>query len=363
MAFSKDAQVRIDQTVDVIVKRCPLSEQATVKTFLNQVFQGMFSDSSVMTAVKQIETFSDMSLSMRGLGNAGNKDERAMRRAISLLGALKSPVFDGKTLLPGQLSQKLGELVEDFRIYADECVRTGALLNAKFNELQNTPSIFLRENTLYIYGSQATAGLVNVIPIPFTYDYRFSRYKLDVTHPPEIKHPKTVNVVSVPAVSWYNVPGRGATPNSGSFAQIAATELTGADLAISTNFTGCALCFKEVGGRLFAAHIMPGGGSVSADGPADPSIGSGDDLARQLAGLVTGVAGGDFDAPVPPGGTFYVYGARYSNLPAHPAGYPGGNLALGQFMVFIGAKVSGSWALYALHVDRSLPRPVVNRVR
>ena len=110
-------------------------------------------------------------------------------------------------------------------------------------------------------------------------------------------------------------------------------DVAGAPIVVTTQFTGCSLCFRQSGANLYAAHISPGN--------SPPSIATGEVLARQLSGLVNGVVGADFaNAQGPP---VSVYGREYSNLNAFPNGYGGRNLA---WFTMIGFD-QGGWHLYA----------------
>jgi hypothetical protein len=340
--FSKDMQLRVDETIELILSRCPLAERPAIRTFINQGIDGFTGN-----IARNLESFSDNLLSMRNVQNAGDKTERAKRRAIVMIETLKACNLTAKTLASGQLDAKLNALIAELRLGADEKTGNGVLLQNKFTELQVSTQIFLNQNALFTYGStQQTVALANVVRQSFFYDFRQNKYKMMPQPPMELTHTHMFDTVSIPAVSWYDVPGRTLNIGAGSFAAIEATELTGANVVMSTNFTGCALCFKEVNGRLFAAHVMPAGGDDGTN-----SIGSGELLARQLCGLIPGVAGGDFAHPVPAGGTFYVYGARYSNIPNHTTGYPGADPTTGQNMSIIGFN-NGNWSIYALHNQR-----------
>jgi hypothetical protein len=177
----------------------------------------------------------------------------------------------------------------------------------------------------------------------FFYDFVNDAYVFDVTAPPAARNAFGCAAAIVPAVFWHQVPGRTNAQKAGSFAQIVPAELTGANLMVSTQFSGCAFCFKVTGTRIFAAHIMPD------DGAGGVLQGGGAELARQLAGQVAGVTAGDFVAPGNGPGQFLVYGAGYSNLPAFPNGYPVRTVA-DQYMNILGVmKGGGAWRIYSQH--------------
>jgi len=110
---------------------------------------------------------------------------------------------------------------------------------------------------------------------------------------------------------------------------------------VSTQFTGCSLCFKEVNGRLFAAHIMPD------NGPAGGFPGSGIAMARELAGQNPLVAAGDF-ANAPAGGVFKVFGRGYSNILTCPLGY--NYTGPPSYMTIIGFHKPGGWQIFSQEI-------------
>ena len=141
------------------------------------------------------------------------------------------------------------------------------------------------------------------------------------------------------------MPNRTNDPARGSFATITGSQLTTYDVMISTMFSGCSFCFKQenAGGRIWAAHIMPD------DGVGHVVAGAGTGLARQLAGLVPNVTGGDFTGST--AGNFRVFGAGYSNLAAPlNTGYPV-RTALDEFMNIIGFRTNNVWRIWSQHIN------------
>ena len=150
---------------------------------------------------------------------------------------------------------------------------------------------------------------------------------------------------SVRAVGWADVPGRGAVAvpaaaGAASFGAIHGTELGGAGVRtmMTTEFSGCSFCIKSVGGRTYAAHIMPSPIVFGVPPPVD-----GPRLAQQLEGLAPTVAAGNFANAAGGPGPFRIYGRGHSNHPHHPNGYPGQ-------MTLLGFDAGGgTWRVYSQH--------------
>ena len=111
---------------------------------------------------------------------------------------------------------------------------------------------------------------------------------------------------------------------------------------VTTQFSGCSFCFKQINGRLFAAHISPslvaGTGGIA---------GGGTELARQLAGQVQSVTAGNFPSPVPQGGQLMVFGPGYSNIPNLAGGYQISQTQTGGYMTVIGLRAGANWKLFS----------------
>jgi len=338
MAFrTKDAQARLDEIVTYLASQVPAPERTSVTLFVTD-----WLNASIMGNAQALKDLSNP-MSMTDAPNAGNKADRDRRRALIVLELMKSTanINTGnavKQMGMGQVNTRFATLLEQLRIAASETHGTGAALQAVFTtELAAHPQRFLRANRVMMANLPAATHAV------FFYDYRRSSYCFDIAAPPAVRNPCRIPAVIVPAVVWDKVLGRTKSQVSGSFAGIVGTELTGATTMISTQFSGCAFCFKVVGTRIFAAHIMPD------DGAGSVVTGGGAALARQLGGQVAGIAGGNFAAPGNGAGQFYVYGAGWSNLAAVPNGYPV-RTAADQFMNIFGVVKGGAWRIYSQHV-------------
>ncbi|MBZ5563685.1 MAG: hypothetical protein LAP13_14845 [Acidobacteriia bacterium] len=336
MSFiTKGNKRRVDETVAFIANKVPGPERAAVKEFLYYLIDWLFPSGP------NFKYFS-RSMTMTNAEDPGDKADRAARRALIMLDSLKNPpaYLAAKTLPTDTVNQELDDLIAKLRMAADGAYGTGHLLQTEFlTQLRTRTRLFLREHKFF-EGSITNRGVGY-----FYCDFRLDRYQIEGNRPQRFPHAHEFETVSIPAVAWYNVPGRTDSQTAGSFAQIVGTELTGAETLVTTQFTGCSFCFKVVGGRIFAAHIMPsdglGGQGITGGGPA---------LARQLAGTVGGITGGDFAAPCPNGGQLYVYGAGYSNLPRRATGYPPGS-PRDHTMYIFGTVNHGGWRLYTKHLN------------
>jgi len=254
----------------------------------------------------------------------------------SLNGATPAALQQLRSLAIGQLRAQLDRRLLGLRYAADQDQGGTGLLGFMFNNKFKPDALnFLTNNNMFIYGSN-TDGVVDCF---LEYIWKYDQFK--IIPPPSGKpHPYQLKAVNVPAVPWDLVPNRTA---GSTFADIVGTELTGADVMISTQFTGCAFCFKEVGGRLFAAHIMPDNGN------AGQIPGSGIELANQLAGQrAPTVTGGDF-SNAPGVGTFKVYGRGYSNIASRPAGYV--YTGPPSAMTVIGVRRGAGWQIFSQEVS------------
>jgi len=347
--MGKDTNIRVAETIAYIGSQVGAAVRPAVTKYLTDEMQ------RIAAMPGALDVFSDE----MHIGTKGSKDDRAARRAIIMLEQLRGAPYvpattaaQIKQLGAAQLAPRLAPLLESITIVA--CQRVGGVMNPLsqifLNRFRANPIAFLQSKRLFIRGSdQATGGnLRNVADFWFLYDFKaVPVFKILTARPATDSGGHSFSAVSIPAVDWFNVPGRGATPTAGSFAQLPGTELTGADVVLTTQFSGCAFCFKVVNSRIFATHIVPDD-SVNHNKPL-AAAGGGAELARQLAGQVNNVAGGDFAAPVPAGGQFYVFGCGYSNIPNLPGGYPSQTVP-DEYMSVIGFFRNGAWEIYSQHV-------------
>jgi hypothetical protein len=297
-------------------------------------------------------------MSMQNVHNAGNAAQRDMRRAIYLLWhAIGNNGLANRatTLGPGLLNNEYRRLLQKARIVEDaNHARDHGSRNLLTTVIPAAPLQFLTDNKIMIYGSTTNAPDAqdrNIVNFYFTYNPASDRYEFWPTGGHAVPAGAYgFAAASVPAIHWTAVPGRGnvatpgAPPPAVSFAAIAGTRLDGSAVMVTTQFTGCSLCLKDVGGIIYAAHISP-----SIPGHPHPHVGT--TLAQQLCGADPHVGAGDFanHAGVAP---FRVFGAGHSNIIGLVNGYPvpghGGNPL--QYMCVLGVQVGGGWQLYSQNV-------------
>lgn len=337
--FSKDAQTRIDQTIAHILAQIgDAAERQTIRTYLTTQIAQMAGPTGVIKGISD-------SMSMNDLSARGTEDERKQRRAlimIEMVGGMASGMT-AKTMGGTELATRFVQAIESLRYVVDQNAGTGNVMRAVADALVTDPMGFLRRNVLMVFGSETdgvmTQYLVYEKPTTPGVAHKFGFYSAKMNkHRP---HSPAITVVNVPGVVWSDVPSRTKSSTTGSFASIQGTELDGAQLMLTTQFSGCSFCYKAHGGQTFAAHIMPGAEHI----PGSDLAGGGEELARQLAGLrAPQVTGGDFAAPAPTGGRLEVYGRGYASGAGRPAGYSDG-----VSMTLIGVRAPGAtaWSFYS----------------
>jgi hypothetical protein len=323
--MSKNDATRVTEIINFLCNEVPGSERTAVRAFLTDArpFAVALSDE----------------MSSQHVAHAGNATERMRRRALLMLCGINNRTDNEINQIRGLQGLPLKNLLDarilTMRYAADQAKGTEGLLRQLFNHrLFQNPAQFLAANALLIYGSNVD-GVVDQI---FEYVWKFYQFKI-IPPPSGQAHPYQFRTINVPAVPWDLVPNRTV---GNTFAGIVGTELIGSQIMISTQFTGCSFCFKEVNGRLFAAHIMPDNGAAGG------YAGGGPGLAQALAGLDPLIGAGDF-ANAPPGGVFRVYGRGYSNIATRPGGY---NYAgPPAYMTIIGFRKAGVWEIYSQEVN------------
>lgn len=338
----KSALQRVNDTVNFIQNNVivppPYTGQVTllVNQFLAAVPGGQAGPAFTATS-------GNLSLGHRPLGQSS--DVRHMARAVYLLWEVIN-ASDPTTQIPYLSAQEVpladARILFEFAVYKTIIAAgpanqaAAAAQHVLENLFRHAPRLFLRHNRLLINGSTQSGtgpGDQNLVTFDFRFEPSFDRFSVS----PTAGLGYQFQAASIVATHWTAVPGRGNNPVAGSFAQIHATELGGATIAVTSQFTGCSLCFNTSGGHTYAAHIAPGGPTTP------PPIGGGQLLAQQLCGVTNGVTGATFaNAP----GAVSVYGRQHSNLPSFPGGYGGQNL---QYFTMIGFD-QGGWKLYAQEV-------------
>lgn len=341
--ITKDDQQRIDETLQFIAASTLVPTQmrtavaAFVTAFLNQRLPPG-------TTRRDLRTFSRQ-MSMARVPHSGTEVQRNLRRAIHLLWEAMGNhqrAEEAKTC-PG------GDLVHDYKRSMEKAwlvseTRGGGNVGHQWvftHGLRHHTRAFLTRNRITIRGSpriRTDDGDRNVLDFNFSFDPLYDRYAFGVGGVGGM----TFQTVSVPAVHWATVPGRGNAQDAGSFANVHGTELGGATVMLTTQFTGCSFCIKDAG-RVLAAHISP---SL----PSQPHSMDGTKLARQLSGQQGGVTGGDFGNGAG-GSPFLVFGRGYSNFGDH-GGYDariqGGGTSSMSVIGFL--RSTGQWKVYSQQV-------------
>jgi hypothetical protein len=349
MAFwSKDTQVRIDETVAYIASKVPAPEQALVRRFLENWIRRNYPQA------EGLKTFSN-AMSTRSAADAGTKDERAARRALIILRGdmlnAANPLWLRSTatmaMPSAQVLPALMQMMPAFRMFAQQEENITTLLRASLDDLCATPRTFLQGNIVVTQSVPSATGAGKVSDHRFYYDYSEQLYKFmpsgGGTGQRVVGNGIIQPAVNVPETYWFNVPGRGTNPNAGNFGRISATTLTGADIMVTSAFSGCSFCFKEAGATVYAAHISPDGTAANAG----PAIGPPPTLAQQLGG-VGGT--GNFYSPIGArAGALQVFGRGFSNIPGMANGYtvqamPGIPLTMNSMYVF-GFRMQNGWRL------------------
>ncbi|MGO8790948.1 MAG: hypothetical protein ACLQVL_26690 [Terriglobia bacterium] len=339
---TKGGQARVDETTNYILEDITPPERPAVKQYL----QGMIQK---MSGGGDIKGLSDP-MSMNDLADRGTADERKKRRSLILMSYARGTdltLVQVKGMAAAQLSTNYFDSIKRLRLLADQENGNGALIQERYNAMIARPLEFLTTNMLFTRGSN-TDGVMDQY---FFYEYKNDKegFALCSNVDPHPLKSISVKVVSVPGIVWSDVPGRGKQSVVGSFSTIKGTELTGASLMITTQFSGCAFCVKQVTAtsKFFAAHIMPGLEHVEGSTIA----GGGQKMALQLSGSdVPAVSRGNFAAPGDGAGTFYVYGSGYSNIVPVAEGYDSK-----QSMTLIGVLSSTGWHFYRqLSVNRAV---------
>jgi hypothetical protein len=346
--ITKKADERITETLDYLTKTAVVRYgerqyvEKYVRTFLDTKFPGGWSGN------QQFKSFSE-SLSMTGVTNPGNEEHRKMRRLLMLLWK----AMGNDTIANAVPALGAGTLASELRMTIRKAMLCSGQLSgddwtARYvltNIIARDPLDFLTENKIIIRGSTKDSGLnQNLVTFEFGYEPLSDRYAFNAPASKPTPGYHGFSASSVPAVNWWDVPGRGGNLNAGSFAQIRGTQVSGATIMVTTQFTGCSFCMKSSGGHLWAAHISPA--SVKSEHAAYKTDGR--TLATQVCGDVATVTGGDF-ANAPGTLPFRVYGRDKGNG-KFPGGYPFTASGL-QYACIIGFEENGAWQLFCQHTS------------
>ncbi|QGM45029.1 hypothetical protein [Methylocystis heyeri] len=355
---NKDPLTRLNDIVNHICSKITdTTDKTNVRKYLNEQTNYTLLSSQVLSEYSDKFSFASFPSPP-----AHQKAERADKRALLLLAIMKqrgssafcmSKLEDVKSLSSTDAADKLNKLIYHITIAASQRYGDNRHLDAALAQLKNDPSKFLNNNKIHIYGAATMpTGHTNIITVRFGFEYTTETFKFQDATSSGAGRP--ISVVMLPGVVWDEVPGRTNVKTAGSFANIAPIELTGSEIMLTTQFSGCAFCHKQMhGGTIYAAHIMPSGANAM-----DPiaqeaygkvrEVGDGETLAKQLLGRVTGVAAANFSAPGDGAGDFYVYGAQLSGSTSSSASGPGYKYAATTGMFVIGVCPPGqAWKVFS----------------
>jgi hypothetical protein len=285
----------------------------------------------------------------------GSEPEREKRRAVFLLwmaiGKAQNIDLFVKPRADLAMSMPTAALNDAFSDVMLKAAVVASVAGGQFayNDLSTNPRRFIARHRIMIPGS-ATGGnrfstapngnYQNVLPFFFQYNAGEDRFELGAVLNVQLGASYGFQTVSVPAVHWTQVPGAGAAPCN--FAGILGCELTGANMMVTTQFTGCAFNWTLHLGVLRASHVSPSGG-----GPGTYP-GGGLALAQQVtlngamanAGNtpVTVFGGGAGNAPVAGGNQFYP------NTVQHQI----------RWVSIFGVVKGGGWRFYTQVIDGGL---------
>jgi hypothetical protein len=362
----KFAKTRISETLEFIDGYAASGLDGTCRGHICNLIKTRFP----RTTNAQKTAYDNLSASMSVKGaiavkaSRGNVPEREMRRAIVLIWSALAATQNepdrvtprinaGMTLATGALPAALTEAMRKASVVAHAYGAADFFNNVFAVNIGN----FISTNRIFVHGSTQGANRYqagyagsyqNVLTFLFYYCAQFDRFEFATSVPPMHGASHSLQVCSVPALHWSDVPGRGATPvplaAGPTFAGTMGTELNGSDWMVTTQFTGCSFCYKVAGGTSYAAHLSPAG-------IAGKPVLSGNDLADQLMGNQANVVGGNFGNAAGPG-QFHIFGNGNGNAgvlnghayyPAKGVAGPGGTM---KYMTIVGRRNGGNWELY-----------------
>lgn len=346
---------RISETVTMIENAAGLTDLtpnicADIGRLINEQYNRLSNENK--------KDFSDLSADMSVKNKIapgtekGHKPERQKRRAIYLLWmvlgkkqngalAMKQKAESAMRIAPGELNEAFSDVMLKAAVVA-----SAAGAQHVFNKLTLHPRRFIGEHRIIVLGLPAGGDRFSTAPngdyrnvLEFYFQYNALRDRFELGGVPNAVlgglHP--FDTVSVPAVHWTTVPGAGPSPCN--FAGILGCELTGADVMVTTQFTGCAFNWTQHGGVLRASHVSPAGG-----GPGTYP-GGGIALAQRVMANGTHANAGNTPVTVFGGGAGNALVAEgnpfYPNTVANPI----------RWVTIFGVDKGGEWRFYTQVID------------
>lgn len=292
-----------------------------------------------------------------GVGVAPGTDaQREQRRAIALLWAAISSrgaagLMAQQTAAMNMPAGNLAAALDEAMFFAAAVASQAGITHVFNTHFAPNPLAFIQAHRILIQGTvhgqnlltAPAAGYQNVVAFRFYYVPASQRFQISVAAPVGIPGHQ-FNAVSVPALHWRRVPGRGDEANPApplpfpapSFAAMQGIEMAGAPWMMTTQLTGCSFCLAANGGVTYASHIQPG-----------TEI-TGQVLANQLMGNVASVGAAVMsNHPNAALAAVGVFGSGAGNFPVAHGGnafYPAAGTY--QSMSIFGQDVGG-WRIFA----------------
>jgi len=366
--FPKSAKTRFRDTVAYIQNYAASGLPANIRNDIATMITTRYPRATAL----QRQVYDQLSESMsvkRHIGGGvakGTSVEREQRRAIVLLwvamgSTQPNRLNQGMTLPPGGLAPALNEAMKTAAVVASNAGATH-IFNTEF--AVHTKAFIGRYRIIVLGTTQGkatftnplSASFQNVINFSFYFNGPDDRFELAPTPaPPLLGGSHTFAAVSVPALHWSEVPGRGNVPTplapaTASFTGILGTELAGANWMVTTQFTGCAFCYANQGGNVYAAHISPAGvgGLPVLTGAVLAGQLMGNDPQVQ-AGRLANFPGGA--VPVNVFGNGVGNAAVVGGNPFYPPKTPGAGAGQMKWMSIFGRVHAGQWKIYTQSVD------------
>lgn len=325
-----------------------LFAQAYANTFRRSVFNSQFRQFSNnlsfgLSRTPEVNDSRKIARTLHLLWSAFAAQPGGFRSIDSVAGIPADPsALDG-----GMAPRFLRATLRKARILRQRAVgNTAALQDMLANVLPGNPLQVLGESLFIVYGSGAGPPIpaipTNVRNFHFSYDKTHDRYKFDLI-PSAGSIP--VQAESVVATFWT----RALTLvqrtqiemglndiNHAVFNRIPRVRLSGANMMVTTQFTGCSFCMMPHGGHVYCAHLTPMTGRAEDHPNTDGAT-----LSQQV------VATGAFEG-IGGGAHFRVFG-RMHGTPPNAAGY---NLGAGggggvTWMTILGFPHAGAYNIYS----------------
>jgi hypothetical protein len=251
----------------------------------------------------------------------GDRGRKVRRATILLNGAIMDPA--GRQRWPAMANtvntHHTAQSNADFQLALetarDTVYSTPAVVNVQLARLRTNPRSFLRDWQLLVN------GVPNAGVVPYWVEMVGGAYKLECQLPAGGR----------PVIQAFNIPARAYAGVANNLGAIPGTDVQGvnSDLALTTQFSGCAFCFQIDDPAMMATHLDPTAAVAGGLLPQNQRA-TGDAIRQQLE------ANGAFANPN--NGTFRVFGR---------------NTAQGAFgygdcrVIIVSVQRNNQWRVYA----------------